>query len=198
LASFIQPPFCERCGDPVAGRVDHAFTCALCAQRPTAFDGARSVVRYDGALGEAIRRLKYHRAVWIVDDLAELLEAGVRTHYADLEFDVVTWVPLHFSRARERGFNQAAELARQLAMRLGCRAASTLLRVRPTQSQTRLTIPERVANVRHAFRAWRHGKGRTALLVDDVMTTGATVHACAAALKQADWAQVWVITVARG
>jgi len=133
--------------------------------------------------------------------LAELLESGVRAHYPDLlDFDVVTWVPLHPLRYWRRGFNQSAELARELARRLGRPAVALARRVRPTPSQTALTIPQRAANVRHAFRAavnarWR---GARALLVDDVMTTGATVHACAGALLDGGLASVDVITVARG
>lgn len=200
--SYIQPPYCERCGDPIAGRVDHAFECWLCAGRRGGFDRARSVARYEGVVGEAIRSLKYHGRLWMIHDLADLLEAGVAAHYADRAFDLVTWVPLHPARWRTRGFNQAAELAKALARRLGLRAVSTTRRHRWTPSQTRLNIEERAANVRGAFRARRGGqrswRGVRLLLVDDVMTTGATVDACASALKEGGALDVSVITVARG
>lgn len=199
-AAYIQPPYCARCGDPVAGRVDRPFLCTLCAERDGGFDIARSVVRHEGAVAQAIRDLKYNGHLWLVPDLTDLLEAGVRTHFPPGAFDLVSWVPLHPARRRERGFNQAAELARALAMRLGLPAAPTAVRVRPTATQTRLTLAERAANVRDAFRPVRAGRWRGArvLLVDDVMTTGATAHACARTLREGGAAAVGVITVTRG
>jgi len=197
---FIQPPFCERCGDPVSGRVDHAFTCALCAGRSAGFDRARSAVRYEGAAGEAIRNLKYNNHLWVVSDLGALLEAAVRVHFPALAFDLVTWVPLHATRRRMRGFNQSAELGRDLARRLGLPARGTAVRVKPTPTQTRLTVPGGLITVRGAFRARRMCplRGRRVLLVDDVMTTGATANECAAALKAGGAASVSAVTVARG
>ncbi len=197
---FIQPPFCERCGDPIAGRVDHAFTCALCAGRDAGFDRARSAVRYEGAAAAAIRNLKYNNHLWVVPDLGTLLDAAVRVHYPGLPFDVVSWVPLYPARRRARGFNQSCELARNLAGRLGLPARSAARRLRPTPSQTSLTVRDRADNVRGAFRARTLCllRGRRVLLVDDVMTTGATANECAAALKAGGAASVSVITVARG
>ncbi len=199
-AAFIQPPYCERCGDPVAGRVDRAFVCALCAERPGGFDLARSVVRHEGPVAQAIRDLKYHGHLWLVPDLVDLLEAGVHTHFAPGSFDIISWVPLHPARRRERGFNQAAELARDLAARLDRPAVPTAARVRFTATQTRLTLTERAANVRGAFRPVRPDRWRGAriLLVDDVMTTGATAHACAQALREGGADRVGVITISRG
>jgi ComF family protein len=197
---FIQPPFCDRCGDPISGRVDHAFTCALCAGRPAGFDRARSAVRYEGAAAVAIRNLKYNNHLWVVQDLGSLLDAAVRVHYPDLQFDLVSWVPLYPARRRERGFNQSAELARYLAGRLGVPLRAAARRMRPTPSQTSLTVRDRADNVRGAFRARSLFplRGRRVLLVDDVMTTGATANECAAALKAGGAASVSVITVARG
>ncbi|MCX7818553.1 MAG: ComF family protein [Kiritimatiellae bacterium] len=199
-ASFIQPPYCDRCGDPVGGRVDRPFLCALCEDRQQGFDVARSVVRHEGVIAQAIRDLKYHAHLWLVADLADLLEAGVRTHFAAMQFDLVSWIPLHPARRRERGFNQAAELARELAARLGLPARGTAARIRHTATQTRLTLAERAANVRDAFRPVhaRRWRGARVLLVDDVMTTGATAHACARALREGGAASIAVITVSRG
>ena len=198
---FIQPPFCSRCGDPVAGRVDHAYVCALCAGRVVHFDRARSVARYDGAVGQAVRELKYHKAVWVAPDLADLLEAGVRAHYDVGAIDAVAFVPLHPMRRRERGFNQAEILAAHLARRIHKPLLRRVVaRVRFTPTQTKLTLSARADNVKNAFapRSTRWLQGRRILLVDDVMTTGATVNACAEALKTGGAAEVWVMTVARG
>lgn len=196
----IQPPYCSLCGDPVSGRVDHAFVCSLCAGRPPGFDSARSAVRYEGAAARAVRDLKYHGHLWVVPDLAAILEGAVRAHYPDVAFDVVSWVPLYPARRRERGFNQAAELGRDLARRLGLPVAGLARRVRPTPTQTHLTVRDRAANVRDAFRprVARRWRGCRALVVDDVMTTGATAHACAVAIRSGGAGAVHVMTVARG
>lgn len=197
----VEPPFCSCCGDPVAGDVQHNYTCFACSRRTPAFDFARSAVRYEGGVGEALRALKYDEAVWLADDLAALLEACVRAEYSRIGFDLVAPVPLWPARRRERGFNQSALLAAALARRLGlpCREKSAR-RIRSTSTQTGLTAPQRTANV---FRAFRPGffaglKGRRILLVDDVMTTGATVDACASALKEGGAQAVYAVTVARG
>ena len=197
----IEPPFCARCGDPVAGSVEHSYPCFACARETPAFDGARSAVRYEGAVGNALRDLKYHHALWLTGDLAELLFNCLQAEYPDIGFDLITAVPLHPPRRRERGFNQSALLGAALARRLGIPFSERMLRrVRPTVSQTGLTAPQRAANVCGAFRiGWfARPQGRRILLVDDVMTTGATVNACAKALKQEGAASVHVVTAARG
>lgn len=196
----VEPPFCRVCGDPVAGAVQHDYTCFACSRQPPAFDRARSALLYDGAAGEALRGLKYHQSLWLADDLAVLLAAAVQAEYADVPFTAVTAVPLHPLRLRERSFNQSALLAAALARRLDLPFRPRLLRrVRPTPSQTGLTAPRRAANVSGAFRSRPAGtEGGRLLLVDDVMTTGATVNACALALKQEGARSVHVITVARG
>ncbi len=199
--AYIQPPFCASCGDPVSGRIDHAYRCPFCASRAIHFDTARSVARYDGALAVAIQDLKYRGALWLADDLARLLESGVRTHFRADAVDGVAPVPLHPTRRRERGYNQAAVLAGRLARRLGRPLWSGAVRkIRWTPTQTRLTAAERMANVAGSFASRGDGRlrGRNVLLVDDVMTTGATVNECARALKAGGAAAVWVITVARG
>lgn len=198
---FVQPPFCELCGDPVSGRIGHAYRCVLCADRDAYFDRARSVVRYDSPVGRMIRDLKYHGHYWLVDDLADLLAAGVRAHYDPAVFDALAAVPLHITKRRSRGFNQSAWLASALARRLRLPIARRCLRrIRADRSQTHLTVAQRAANVRDAFEPrWnRWLEGRRILLVDDVMTTGATVNDCARALKKGGAAAVHAITLARG
>ena len=197
----VEAPFCVCCGDPVAGDVQHDFTCFSCSRKTPHFDFARSAVRYEGAVGEALRALKYDNALWVADDLAELLFACVRAEYADIEFDWVMSVPLHPARRRARGFNQSELLGAALARRLGVlykeRGAR---RIRSTVTQTGLTAPQRTANVSGAFQVglFTRLSDKRILLVDDVMTTGATVNACAGALKKGGAASVHVITVARG
>ena len=197
----VEPPFCKLCGDPVAGAVDHDFTCYACSAEKPSFDAARSATRYDGVVGEALRLLKYEKALWLAPDMAELLHNCLSAEFPGRTFDLVVPVPLHHVRRRERGYNQSAVLARELGRRIRCQTMPGMLRrIRPTTTQTNLTAPQRLSNVKNAFQSRRANwlAGRRVLLVDDVMTTGATVNACAKALKEGGAMAVHVLTVARG
>lgn len=197
----VQSPYCARCGDPVSGRIDHEYICHFCSDIEPAFDRARSAVHYAGPAAEMLKAFKYRRATWLAADLAELLTALVRQHFDPSRMDAVTYVPLHRSRERGRQYNQSALLARELSSRLDIPYMNRILsRHRKTPTQTSLTARERINNVKGSFkfrnRSWL--EGRRLLLVDDVMTTGATVHECAKTLKRGGAAAVWVATVARG
>jgi len=200
-AARVEPPFCNRCGDPVAGAIEHDFICYTCSAETPAFDGARSAARYDGVVGEALRQLKYEKALWVAPDMAELLHNCLEAEYPQHTFDVLVPVPLHHVRRRARGYNQSAVLASELARRMGLPPPANLLRrIRPTATQTNLTAKQRLSNVGGAFKHRKKKKltGRRILLVDDVMTTGATVNACAKTLKAGGAESVYVITAARG
>ena len=158
-------------------------------------------MRFEGVVTSLIHDFKYHHALWLEEELTDLLQACVGAHYGGLAFDAVCAVPLHPVRRRERGFNQAALLAARLARRLRLPwRRGGLVRARDTGTQTHLTARERLSNVKGAFEAGgdRRWGGKRLLLVDDVMTTGATVSACAEALKRAGAASVHVVTLARG
>ena len=199
---LIHPPFCQLCGDPVDGRVDQGYDCSACRRKRPAFVLARSAVRYRGPAIRMVHGFKYAAMTCLAGDLSEYLRACVAAHWHDHPIDAVTYVPLHATRERERGYNQAALLAKHLAAALDglplLRGA--LVRVRPTSTQTNLSARKRRENVRNAFRArdpdWL--AGRRILLVDDVMTTGATAAECSRVLKEAGAAAVYVVTVARG
>lgn len=200
---YVQPPFCSHCGDPVPGHIDHEYTCAFCARRKPAFDSARSAVRYEAAVGVSLRSIKYNAATWLVPDMTALLLTCCATYYSLLTFDAVCYVPLHAVKERERGFNQASLLAQGVARaRRWPLLKQGLRRIKDTGSQTHLTAAQRTSNVAGVFqvpktkvKAVRH---RRLLLIDDVMTTGATVNECAKMLKQAGAVTVHVLTVARG
>jgi len=157
-------------------------------------DRARAIGAYDGALRAIIHALKYEGR----RSLARRLAALMRDRAGDLieSADAAVPVPLHRSRLRERGFNQAADLARHL----GPPVVRALGRVRATPTQTSLPASQRHRNVRHAFGPTRHMdalQGHTVLLVDDVSTTGATLEACARVLKEAGVREVVAVTAAR-
>ncbi len=198
---WIKPPFCERCGLPFAGEITTSFECKSCGEMKLSFLWARAaVVARDVAL-EAIHRYKYQRALWFEPFLAGLLVQQARPLLGTHNCDLLVPVPLHPLKQREREFNQAERLARRLGQAVNLPVHTRLLqRVRPTRTQTQLSRVERAANVRRAF-AVRPGMalhGERVVVVDDVMTTGATTNACAEALLAAGAGSVAVWTVARG
>ncbi len=199
----VSAPFCDCCGDPVDGVVAvAAYRCSFCRRRRDGFDLARSAVRYRGPIKDILRGYKYGGQIHLAEDLARLLAVAVRVQFCAVRFDAVIEVPLFRARERRRAFNQSRLLARRLARALELELApiGALRRTRDTVTQTGLTAIQRDRNVRQAFAvgepAWI--EGRVLLLVDDVMTTGATVHACARAARAGGAAGVYVVTVARG
>ena len=194
-------PVCAICGAIPDGDVgDSDYVCGACRALRPAFAKARSAARFSGGARDMVLAFKYNQATWLREDLADLLEGCVRARFESAAIDAVAPVPLHPSRLRARTYNQSALLARSLAERLGCDFRPGLhARLRPTPTQTRLGASGRRQNVRGAFAAvepeW--ASGRTVLVVDDVMTTGATLHECARALRAVGALQVWCATVAR-
>lgn len=185
---------CPACGVRPAGAEGCCPVCRATALRPGRERQALWLGPYAGALGRTVRALKYRGALRPLPWLAAALAAEVRR--AGWRPDVVCAVPLHPRRRRERGFDQAALLAGALADALRLPYRPLLRRVRPTPPQARLGRSARAANVAGAFTA-RPAAGKAVLLVDDVLTTGATVEACAAALKARGAVSVCVAVVAR-
>lgn len=198
---FIGDPYCSRCGDPVDGVVHHRFVCSWCVLTQPGFDRARSAVRFGGCIRSALHLLKYRHGTHLRNELGQMLAGAYAACYGDVAIDAITCVPLHGLRERERSYNQSALLAQELAARVGRPYAPRLLaRTRPTATQTLLSAHERKRNVRGAFAAVRPEsiRNRRLLLVDDVMTTGATLDAASRALKAAGAAAVYALTLARG
>lgn len=198
---FIEPPLCARCGLPYQGAITGPFECANCRESELQFRSARSAVAFNDQVLEIIHRYKYNRALWFEPLLAQWLIAAAAPLLAQEQWDFIVPVPLHPAKQREREFNQAECLGRRLSRVTGIPLNGRLVRrIRATKTQTRLSRPERLANVRNAF-APRRGvclQGQRVVVVDDVMTTGATTSACARALRQAGAGEVIVWTVARG
>jgi len=198
---FIEPPFCERCGLPYEGEITTTFECSNCRDAQWHFRSARSAVVARDRVLDAIHRYKYQRAFWFEQFLSGLLISQATAALALNHWDYIVPVPLYATKQREREFNQAEGLAGHLSAATQIPMNKSLLwRVIPTRTQTRLSRPERIANVRRAF-ALRPGQrlsGECIVLVDDVLTTGATTSACAKALLDGGAAEVCVWTVARG
>jgi len=198
---FIRPPWCERCGLPYPGHLSAAFECSNCCDLELAFSSARSAVVAKTRVLEAIHRFKYQRALWFGPFLGALLSRAAVPVLRGQGWHYLVPVPLHPLKQRDREFNQAEILARYLSAASGIPLHPGLIRrVAATATQTRLTRPQRAANVRGAF-ALRPGvtlSGERLVLVDDVFTTGATTSACARALRAAGAGEVCVWTVARG
>jgi len=198
---FIKPPFCQRCGLPYEGDITTRFECGNCREMELHFRSARAAVVAGHLVLDVIHRYKYQRALWFEPFLADLLVRAARREIAADTWDMIVPVPLHPLRKREREFNQAARLAARLgeATQIAVNAGM-LRRVQATRTQTMLTRKQRADNVRHAFavRPDCQLDGRRIILVDDVLTTGATTSACAAALQRAGARDVCVWTVARG
>lgn len=198
---FIRPPFCDRCGLPFDGDITTAFICTNCHDLELFFTSARSAVVAKTAVLEVIHRFKYSRALWFENFLADLLLREAVPALRGKNFEAVIPVPLHPLKLREREFNQAEILARQLGDALKIPTETKILsRISPTLTQTKLTRDQRASNMAGAF-AVRDGlrlDGKKFILLDDVFTTGATTNACAKALRQAGAAEVCVWTVARG
>jgi len=197
---LVQPPYCLLCGDPAQGDLPTTYFCRSCSKRKPYFDCARSAAVYAGLTKNMILDFKYRGAVWLSTDLGQLMLACLHTHFHAPHIDCVTYVPLHKTRERQRTYNQSCLLAGEIADRLDGKVADCLERVQVTESQTHLTAAEREANVRDKFAVKRSYvlKGQRVLLVDDVMTTGATVNECARVLKESGAREVLVLTVARG
>jgi ComF family protein len=200
LAAMSPPPLpvCPRCGVPM--RLDPP--CPACVAHPPAFAAARAAALYLPAAGglnplaDAVHKLKYGRRRPVADALAALLA----TRYPFADDALLVPVPLHPSRLRARGFNQAHLLARGIARRRGLALAPRVLRrARPTRQQPGLSAAERRRNLADAFTVRRSAQlaGRAVVLVDDVLTTGATADACARALRDAGAVRVDVYVAGR-
>jgi ComF family protein len=162
----------------------------------TGFDAAYSWGDYSGSLRKLIHVFKYGGCSPLAEPLGALLGRALpRTQ----QFDLIVPMPLHWRRRVGRGFNQSEALARILSKRTGLPVKCAVRRRKPTPPQAGMTAAERRANVSGAFRVRSKNDidGRHVLLIDDVLTTGATAGACAAVLKRAGAARVTVLTLAR-
>ncbi len=199
----IVSPICDLCGQP--GEMDYdypgeEFVCGLCRHEPYAFQQARSLGYYESALKLLIRHLKYRKQPGVMREIRLLLDDYFAQEKLDRNGFIIIPIPLFAKRMKERGFDQAFLIAKELAGILDLPVMSGLLtRVRDTPFQASLARPKRLENIKGSFLA-KHPdqvKGRKILLVDDVLTTGSTCNEAAKILKQSKADCVHVFTLAR-
>jgi ComF family protein len=196
---LVSSPLCSICGIPFAGTGgDHR--CGACLAHPPHFDTARAHFLYEGAIRDLIHSFKYNRRTHLRYPLALLSLEGVGGFLTDQEPHLIIPVPLHRSRLRQRGFNQAVLLGRVLSRELSLSMLpDALVRTRQTEPQIDLSAAERRLNVKGAFSVPRPDlvAHKRILLLDDVMTTGSTMDECAKELKKAGAGVVIAATIAR-
>jgi ComF family protein len=190
--------FCTDCQTPFLNRfpLDEHGRCALCRLGANGFDTVYTFGSYEEALRELIHLFKYHRVRTLVGPLGRLLARAVPTERV---FDLVVPMPLHWRKRLSRGYNQSELLAKEIGRLRGLRVKKIVRRVKATAPQAGLSNSKRRLNMQGAF-AVRNGvdiKGLRVLLIDDVLTTGATASACAKVLKRAGAKHVAVAAVAR-
>jgi ComF family protein len=196
----IVAPFCEKCSEPFDGSITGAFTCANCAHRTIYFEAAVAAYRGRGIVRQIIHEFKYGHQIHLRHLVARWLHAALDDErLLGCRFDVIVAVPLHPTRQRERGFNQAGLLVELLSAQTRIPAKPLLERTRYTTTQTALDRSERMENLHNAFRLRKNAnvRGLRVLLVDDVLTTGSTLNECARILKRAGALSIHAATAAR-
>ena len=198
--SFIAPPFCPRLGIPFVYDPGPGMLSMEAIADPPAYTRARAAVRYDDVARTLVHALKYQDRTDLAPAMGRWMARAGRELLADA--DVLVPVPLHWKRGWSRRYNQSGALARVIERQTGVKLSSEALRrVRPTQQQIGLSRKERASNVQGAFKVAADRQslihGRRVVLIDDVLTSGATVDACARALLRAKAASVDVLVFAR-
>lgn len=197
---FISDPCCSHCGYPFSFETQGASLCGVCIQTPPPYAKARAVLRYSPFSRSLITRLKYADQTQLAVTYGRWL--ATHGHALVADSDIIVPVPLHYRRFIQRRYNQSALLAAALAKHSAlAMLPDGLKRTRHTRPQTTLTRSQRMQNVRNAFCVREQHRdalrGKRVLLIDDVMTTSATIHACCIALEKADVKDVNVLTLAR-
>ena len=199
-APRITPPFCAICSEPFSGAITQTFSCANCEHRILHFDSAVAAYRSRGPVRKLVHAFKYNGQRHLRHPLADWLGETMRDpRLCERRFDLIVPVPLHPARQRERGFNQATLLAELLAPRVSRAPSPGPERIRYTPTQTAFDRAERMENLHNAFRLRKNMDVRQlrVLLIDDVLTTGATLSECARVLKKAGAVSVYAATAAR-
>jgi len=196
---WIESPYCSVCGIPFISKEVESHPCGACVTHRKYFTMARALGTYEGSLQEAIHHWKYEGKTNLTPFFAEWLAEGLKRYWEPDSLDLLIPVPLHTQRLRERGFNQALVLVKELSRRTGIPyRKTTLQKKKPTVPQVNLSGAERGKGLRGAFHVIGKDElvGKSALLVDDVYTTGATVNECSRVLRRGGAKRVDVLTLA--
>lgn len=198
----VREPACPCCGHPFFGEASGERLCVHCEGLRPEFGEGRTAILFRGPARALVHRLKYDEGLYVLGDMAEIMAANERVAEF-LRGAVLVPVPLHARKERERGYNQARELARELVRALGggTRVEECLRRVVDTGTQTNLDREQRRTNLKNAF-ALAPGAVITPnlryVLIDDVFTTGSTLNACAAVLRRVGGVRPDVCTFGHG
>jgi competence protein ComFC len=196
------PPFCASCGRHLSSEAIEKGSCPNCSNYKVNlyFDRAFSPCIYTGSIKQLIHEFKYSGKDYLGKTLGKLLNTFIRDYQLPIEYlDFIIPVPLHNSRKREREFNQAEILSRQVAQEFNKKVLTdNLIRIKPTKTQTELTFRERCRNIENSFRVTRPEqiKDTNLMLIDDVLTTGATSNEAAKCLKNAGAKKIILLTLA--
>ena len=195
---FNAPPFCLQCSRRLPN-LSTGGICATCARHEIAFDEAWCACIFNTPMRQMIHAFKYRHKTVLRKTFSNLILNFLDQYKILLrDYHTLMPIPLHAARFRERGFNQAELIAQQLGISLEMPVKKNLIRTRPTSTQTQLSSKERFTNLRGAFRIMHPEdiQGKKILLIDDLLTTGATASEAAQALKIAGAQRVGVVTVA--
>ena len=196
----MDPPYCLICSEKMSSPNARTQDCHHCRDTSFSFDYIVASYQMNEPLRDLIHALKYKRALYISTFLGKRMKlAFLDSRLADLDLSewVITSVPLHFTRQRQRYFNQSEILAKALAKEINTPYHKLLKRIRPTEQQIRLTKFQRAKNVAKAFTSLKGSLPKKVILVDDVFTTGSTVNECAKVLRKEGVEIVIVICLAR-
>jgi ComF family protein len=186
---------CSQCANPVAADLPAGVVCAACQEAPTPFEVAVAPLLYKFPVDAAIKAMKFKRKLFYVPAFADILMHAMRDMPTDI--DALLPVPLHWRRQAFRGFNQASELASAISRTMGLPVLGDVRRHRATPSQSGLVAARRQRNLHAAFAVRGELRGRHVLIVDDVITTGATCRELVLTLLDAGVGKVSVLAIAR-
>jgi len=206
VLDLVWPRRCEVCGRPCDR--PRRYICADCLNRIPfvrpedgvyEIDDAASAVRFECETREMVHGFKFKKHLWLRDDFVDWMEAAAGARFDLAAVDLVIPMPAKVRHRIDRGYNQCEVLAFELARRIGRKCRRLVKRQGKFETQSSLTEEERIENVKGTFAVRRPElvRGRTILVVDDIMTTGATLGECAKTLKAAGASRVWSVTLAR-
>ncbi len=194
-------PYCSRCGRSLSANIRYSPICAECKNAGFRFTRAWSCCLYEGVIKEVIVRFKYSESMYLIPIFKEILKKFIRENIDANFVDIIIPVPLFNSKLRERGFNQSEIIASLVEEILNKPVLADILKkIRPTKPQQELSRNARLSNLKDAFSVTRpdYIRDKNVLLIDDVLTTGATLNECAKVLKELSQKNIFALTLARG